>query len=475
MEFVMDRRVFIKITGASLLGLAAGCEKLYQVAASKPNIIFIFVDDMGYADASCFGNEYVSTPHIDRLAAEGTRFTQFYVNSPVCSPSRVAVTTGQYPSRWGVHSYLDWRKSNKRRQMVDYLDKGAPSLARQLKAAGYGTAHFGKWHMGGGRDVDDAPHPQAYGFDVASVACEGLGDRILCPDDHLSNVSEKLGQGNITKAPKHKLTEIRVNQTIDYIKSNAGKKPVYVNLWLNDVHDDHEPAEGEADRYKEITDNPFEQEFYAVLVEMDKQIGRLMAALKECGQDENTLVVFTSDNGPTDWPMYYKEGWNPPGLTGPLYGRKWSLYEGGIRMPFIVRWPGQVPAGETNKATVMCGVDLFPTLCKIAAAKLPGDIEFDGEDMSEAILGETVKRSKPIMWYYPNQPKPGKAEYVTPKLAIRKDDWKLLINPDRSDAQLYNLSKDIGEKNNLIDKQPEVAKELTQDLMDWHKTLLFRK
>ena len=153
-----------------------------QFANTRPNVLFILIDDLGYGDLGCTGGEF-PTPHIDALAGDGIRFTQFYVNSPICSPSRVAFTTGQYPARWGIHSYLNNRRRNMQRGMRDFLDPAAPSVARVFQAAGYATGHFGKWHMGGGRDVDDAPLPSAYGFDASLVSFEGLGNRILPPGD----------------------------------------------------------------------------------------------------------------------------------------------------------------------------------------------------------------------------------------------------------------------------------------------------
>ncbi|MGD9749014.1 MAG: sulfatase-like hydrolase/transferase, partial [Verrucomicrobiales bacterium] len=181
---------------------------------SRPNIIFIFIDDMGFADPSCFGNPLVRTPRIDRLADEGLKLMNFYVNSPICSPSRVAVTTGQYPSRWKIHSYLNSRANNAKRGMADYLEAGAPTTARKLQAAGYATAHFGKWHMGGGRDVDDAPLPTEYGFDETCVAFEGLGDRILTDP---KEPSAHLGHGRVSFCEPWEKTSRYTDLAIDFI------------------------------------------------------------------------------------------------------------------------------------------------------------------------------------------------------------------------------------------------------------------
>ena len=186
-----------------------------QAQTPRPNIIFVLIDDLGYGDFSCTGNKDVQTENIDRLAAEGIRFTQFYVSSPICSPSRAAFLTGQYPARYRMHSSLNNRAENKRRGMPDWLDPNAPSIARTLKQAGYATAHVGKWHLGGGRDVGDAPLPQAYGFYESLTSFEGLGDRLLITGDGLSNQNAKLGNGKITWLEKYELTRAYVDRSID--------------------------------------------------------------------------------------------------------------------------------------------------------------------------------------------------------------------------------------------------------------------
>ena len=354
--------------------------------------------------------------------------------------------------------------------MADFLAPQAPSLARQLKKAGYQTAHFGKWHMGGGRDVEDAPHPGAFGFDESSVAFEGLGDRLLIHNDGLSQQSAKLEQGRITWVDKHQITRIRVDQTLEFIRRHKAG-PFYVNLWFSDVHDPHHPAPAQLEKFRHLSENPYVQKFYAVLDEMDRQIGRLLDGLTEMGLDENTLVILTSDNGPTDWPFYYAEGFYPPGSVGPLKGRKWCLYEGGIRMPFMLRWTGTIPAGKVNSGTVACGVDLFPSLCKLAGADVPAETELDGEDLSEAFMGRDIERERPIFWYYPNQPKPGKREHVSPMLAVREGRWKLLIDPDGDGAQLYDLDEDLAEQNNSAPQQPQITRRLRQKIREWAKSV----
>lgn len=465
----------MRILGGACLGWLSSrrvaCAK-GQAKKGRPNIIFIFVDDLGYGDPSCYGGKGVRTHNIDQLAADGIRFTQFYVNSPICSPSRVAVTTGQYPARHKINSYLASRARNRRRNMADFLDPKASTLARTLQQAGYATAHFGKWHMGGGRDVDNAPHPKAYGFDESLVSFEGLGDRVL-PPGGLSEQSAKLGQGTIRRAPKHRLTEIYVNKTIEFMRRNRNR-PFYVNLWPNDVHDAHVPQQDLLKKYERCTSNPYLQKFYAVLENLDQQIGRLLAAVERLGLNEKTLIIFAGDNGPTDWPRYYREGYAPPGSSGPFRGRKWSLYEGGIRVPFIVRWKGTIPAGKTNEKSVVAGMDLFPSICGLVGVPLPKGVTFDGADMSGAFLGNEPTRQEPLMWEYRRDPsylKPGNPDFVSPNLAIRERRWKLLANDDRSGAELYDLDADPSEQANLASKRPELTKKLSGMILAWRKTL----
>ncbi|MDF2439335.1 MAG: hypothetical protein JWN98_319, partial [Abditibacteriota bacterium] len=241
--------LLLPLAAAASLGLAAAVE---AQPVKQPNIIFVLVDDMGYADLSCYGGTAVQTKNIDRLATEGLRFTQFYVNSPICSPSRTAFTTGQYPARWRITSYIDNRDLNQQRGMAQWLDPQAPSLARFLSQAGYATGHFGKWHMGGGRDVGEAPLPTEYGFDASLTQFEGLGDRVLplmsatndLPERKLplGVASEKLGRGVVTWAKRSDTTKAFVEGALEFIKkSDADDKPFYVNVWPDDVHSPFDP------------------------------------------------------------------------------------------------------------------------------------------------------------------------------------------------------------------------------------------
>ena len=450
----MKRRTFL------LGGLALATQP-------KLNVIQILIDDMGYADLGCYGGP-IPTPNIDRIAAEGIRITQAYVASPICSPSRVGITTGQCPSRHRVYSYFDTRAKHRQLGMPDYLDLKAPSVARTFQQAGYATGHFGKWHMGGGRDVGDAPLPTEYGFDESLTSFEGLGDRVL-PPGRLSELNEKLGRGKISHAPQAELTEIYVDRTLQFMKhAREGNKPFYIHLWLNDVHDPFTPKAELMKKYEQYSANKYLQQYYATIDEMDRQIGRLMSAV-----DNNTLVVLLSDNGPTAWPRYYKEQLDPPGSTAGLRGRKWSLYEGGVRVPFMARLPGRIPKGRVDESTVMSSLDLFPTCCKMAGIATP-KVAFDGEDMSGPLTGKPHKRRTDLFWDYGRDAtylRPGLPRDASPSLAIRSGKWKLLMNADGSSVELYDLERAPKEDKNVAAEQPEVTKRLTTRLLAWRKSL----
>ena len=248
------------------------------------------------------------------------------------------------------------------------------------------------------------------------------------------------------------------------------------------MHDPFLPDPKAVEKWKGVTDNHFEQKFFAVLEEVDKQIGRLIDGLEKMDELDNTIVIISSDNGPTDWPFYsesekypadYEGKKYPPGYTGGLFGRKWSLFEGGIREPLIVHWTGHTPEGKTDNSTIISAIDIFPSICALLQISL--DERLDGFDKSRALLGQPMGNAPPLMWEYASNPggsiKPGTEEYRSPNLAIRDGDWKLLINGDRSDPQLYNLKSDRGEQNNLATVEKEKVQELTTKVISWRESM----
>ncbi len=412
---------------------------------ARPHIIFILADDLGPGDLGCYGGQQAPTPRLDQFAKEGTRFTQYYSASPVCSPSRAGLLTGMFPARWRITNYLQTRKGNRASGQADFLDPQAPSLVRQLQAAGYATGHFGKWHLGGGRDVDDAPKLTAYGFDEYASTWES-------PEPHPDI------EGRQPKVKRWERTAYFVDRTLDFLRRHRDQ-PCFVQVWPDDVHTPWVP-DGKATR----GDTP--ENFHPVLRETDRQLGRLFDGIRELGLDEKTLIIFASDNGAH--PTF--DGARSAGLRG----SKWSLYEGGLRLPFIVRWPGRVPAGRVDETTVLAAVDLLPSLCAIGGAALPKDATLDGADLSAALLGQTVARTPPLFWEYGRPAGPfiyPKGHDRSPNLAVREGSWKLLINADGSAAELYDLAADRAEAHDLSAEKPEIAKRLSEATLRWWKAL----
>lgn len=429
----------------------------------------MFIDDMGWGDFSCFGNADAKTPNVDRLAAEGIRFEQFYVNSPICSPSRCALTTGQYPHRWRITSFLNNRADNERRGVANWLNPEAPTLARLLQGAGYATGHFGKWHLGGQRDVDDAPPITAYGFDESLTNFEGMGAKLLpltmkpgeSKPGKIWADAERLG-GPVEWRQRSTITSGFIEAAIPFMeRSVAAKKPFYLNLWPDDVHGPLWPpvekwAEGKRGLY------------LAVLEEMDRQFGKLFDFVRGNPElRENTLILVCSDNGPEFG----------AGSAGPFRGTKATLYEGGTRSPLVVWGPGLMvkgAAGKVNKASVFAAFDLMPSLLEIAGVVKTEGLQFDGESLAGILLGKSeVSRKAPIFWRRPPDRKtvsPSQPERL-PDLAMREGNWKLLCEYDGGQPQLYDLKEDAGEARNVAEQNQEVVDRMTREVRAWHGSM----
>jgi arylsulfatase A-like enzyme len=437
---------------------------------NKPNVVFILVDDMGYADTSCYQTSLthvVTCTNIDRLASQGIRFTQYHAAAPICSASRTAMQSGSYPGRWRITSFIDNKAANRDRNMADFADPQLPMAARAFRAAGYKVGHFGKWHMGAGRNVDDAPLPEGYGFDDSLVAFEGLGNRQLYEGDSLSTLSADLKQGQLNWMPKADAAAGHVDGALAFLAAHTNQ-PCYVNLWFNDVHTAWLPADGTWQKYAVYTTNVLEQKFYAVLANLDVQIGRFLTALDTMGIASNTIVIYASDNGaPGDGSAAFSAARN-----GGLRGKKGSLYEGGIRLPLMIRWPGHVPAGLVDTNTVITGVDLMPSFCSLAQVSLPSNYIPDGEDMSLALLGQTHPRTKPIFWWFINDVGPPVGNYHhAPPLAQRSGKWKVLTDYTQSTVELYDLNADPFETTNLASSQSALANSMAAQTVAWWQTM----
>ena len=439
-------------------------------SAAKPNIILVFIDDMGWADFSCFGNTDAETPAIDRMAKEGIAFEQFYVNSPICSPSRVAVSTGQYPQRWKITSYLSNRRHNEQRGMAQWLDPKAPMLARSLRQAGYATGHFGKWHMGGQRDVAEAPRITDYGFDASLTNFEGIGAKLLpltkTGDGKVGRIwgnAVNLGEPVIWMQ-RSEITRGFIDASIPFMeKALAANKPFYVNIWPDDVHSPFWPP---AEEYNVAKSKGKRGLYLAVLEAMDRQFDKLFKHIRENPQlRDNTLILICSDNG-------CELG---AGRAGPLKGYKTHLFEGGIRSPLVVWGPGLLAkdaVGTRNRASMFSAIDLVPSVLRLADAKAPANTTYDGEDVLDTLLGKSkIGRKAEIYFRRPPDRKNYYGFDQLPDLAVREGPWKLLCDYDGSRPQLYHVPDDPGEEKNLATVKPELVKELTAKVLAWNKTM----
>ncbi|AGA77322.1 sulfatase family protein [Echinicola vietnamensis] len=422
-------------------------------SSAKPNIIIIYTDDMGIGDLSCYNSGWVTTPNIDKLAANGLKFNHYYSAAPVCSPSRVGITTGMYPTEWGINTFLHSRKGNANCEQFDFLDPKAPSMARVLKTAGYQTSHIGKWHMGGGRDVDDAPQITEYGFDEYTTTYEGPDpDKLITASNWIWSEQDSI--------ERWERTGYFVDKTLDFLKRHQDQ-PCFVNFWPDDMHDPWIPNE---EFYDQRDTWPSKPNFIPVLKEYDRQIGRLMAGLEELGIAENTMIIFTSDNGA--YPTYEHI------RTNSQRGAKNSLYEGGIRMPFIVSWPAAIKANQTDNETIIAAVDLLPSLASLTGAELPKEYALAGQDMSQALVGKNPQaRKNDLFWDFGRNEhfnRPRQPYHQSPHLAVRHENWKLLVNSDSSRVELYDLEKDVNETTNIAEQHPALAGKLSHEVIQWY-------
>jgi len=459
---IISRRKFLSFVSAAAAAVRLGGLTLPSGAFAagqarkrdKPNFVFIFADDLGWGDLACYGNQQIKTPNLDRLAEQGILFTHFYVNGSVCSPSRAAIMTSQFPARLGIHGHFATHKQNQERGMPNWLDPKVHTVTRLLKNAGYTTGHFGKWHLGSGAG---APTPGEYGIDE-HCTINSNGPQLAGQDDPYFRA---------------KSTAQIVDKTIEFIEKNRDKS-FYVNVWTLLPHATLHPTEEQMKPYQRFAPAgvPYEgvkQIYYASVTDLDTQIGRLIKRIDELGLADNTVIAFSSDNGPEDLDIRNAVH-SGIGSTGPFRGRKRSIYEGGIREPFIVRWTNHVLAGKVDDKTVIAGVDWLPTVCSLAGVQLPSDLNLDGEDMSQAILGRPTQRTKPLMWEWRFRIF-GQMTNKSPILAIRDGNWKLLMNPDHSRLELYDILKDPTELDNVTQQYPQLVQRLSEKVLKWQRTL----
>lgn len=411
--------------------------------STRPNILIIFTDDQGYADLGCFGSNENQTPVLDKLASEGTKFTSFYAQ-PVCGPSRSALLTGRYPARSGGWS----------------MPASEITFAEMVREVGYQTACIGKWDVSNRKAIiDRMPNAQGFDYYFGALGANDAGKVTLHSNNKLVGTTDDMAG----------LTRLYTDKAIEYLEDKRdSKKPFLLYLAHTMMHTIVDASA----EFKENTGNNL---YRAVVEEFDYETGRLLNTLDRLGLGENTLIIYTTDNGPWNQPKYYENKKGHPlnsvfwGDAGPFRDGKASIYEGGSHVPCIMRWPGEIPAGETNDS-LMATIDLLPTFAALTGAKVPNDRRIDGVNQLECILGNS--RSSRTTYIY----NPGSASVQSKILqgnAIREGNWKLispltvgvfLEDAGGGDWELYNLKDDIGETQNLAAKYPRKVQRLRKIL-----------
>lgn len=417
--------------------------------APQTNFVIFLADDLGWGDLGCYGNERIKTPNLDRFAKQGVRLTQCYAACGVCSPSRSALLTGRTPYRNGVYRWIpEGSRVHLRRSEI--------TVARLLRENGYATCHVGKWHLNGQFNQPGQPQPGDHGFDHWMATQNNAAPSHKNPENFVLN-GKPMGRLEGFSA------SLVAAEAIRWLREVRPKdRPFYLQVW---THEPHLPIESDPQflgLYPDLATDPGRQQHHANVSQMDAAFGRVMEALDDLGLTDNTFVFFTSDNGP--------EGDGQPdlknpgsqrdrnrGSTGGLRGRKRDDFEGGIRVPGLVRWPGRIEAGSESDQVVI-GTDLLPTLCGIAGIPMPGDRVLDGGDMRPALAGKELERPRPLYW---------RTHISKPecRVAVRIGDWKVVGDKSLSRFLLFNLKEDPWERNDLSATMPEKLEEMKARLL----------
>jgi arylsulfatase A len=450
------------------LTVLASCnpEARNTLKGARPNIIFILADDMGWGDLPVYGNRFNEAPNLTRMAEEGLRFTDAYAACPVCSPTRASIMSGQYPARVGITDFITghWRPYEEVIVPVNrtqYLPEEIITVGEIMKDAGYATGYFGKWHLG----WEDRHQPWNQGFE--SVNVYNGGGYFNYPDRMSTPISVETGTP---------LSEALTDLSLDFIRHNTDH-PFFLILAHYDVHVQLDADSMLIQKYldkKKADDYPSNAVYAAMVEEVDHSVGRILSTLEDLDLDENTLVIFFSDNGGLvsrfdripliadskqhiyagDTLLYIASS------NAPLRAEKGTLYEGGIREPLIAWWPGKIEAGKLSSA-IVSSVDFLPTFAQLAGQELPDEQVFDGISLVDLLEGSAPDPERAIFWHYPVY------HHDQPASAIRKGKWKLVHNLVNDRRYLYDLENDIGESVDLSRSEPEITDELFRLLEQW--------
>lgn len=444
-----------------LIGCSTGDKNKKSPKQKKPNVILILVDDLGWTDLGSFGSDLYQSPHIDKLASEGVKFTSSYSACTVCSPTRASIVTGKYPARLRVTDWIEghkypWAKLNVP-DWTMYLDSKEYTMAEAFKDAGYKTAHFGKWHLG----EKEENWPELHGFDL-NVGGWKKGAPHRNKKEGYNGYFSPYGNPRLKDGPQGEyLTERLANEVCDYL-DESGEKPFFINLWLYNVHTPLQAKKEKVDKYKDlVNDNANHQNpTYAAMVEhTDEAVGKIIDKLKKKGIYDNTIILFSSDNG-----GLIGKSKNPVTSNKPLKNGKGDIYEGGVRIPTIIYSPKhQFKNKEVDEPII--SMDYYPTLMDLAGlynTKVKSQT-IDGKSLLSLMEGNEEDDREAIYWHYPHYHQEGGVPYSS----ILMDDWKLIQNFETNSIELYNLDQDISETVNLTEEHPEMVSKLQLKLDDW--------
>jgi arylsulfatase A len=393
-------------------------------AARRPNIVLFLADDLGYGELGCYGNEAAITPNLDRFARDGLRLTDCHSACPVCSPSRAAILTGRHPYRTGVFTWIP-------EGSPIHLRTSEIAIPTVLRDAGYDTCHVGKWHLNGRFNRPEQPQPNDHGYAWWLATQNNAAPSHAFPDNFVRN-GESIG-----KADDYSALFVAKEAVSWLTKKRDPHKPFFLAVW---THEPHYPIASAA-RYEQLhtgINDPAERTYRANVTQLDDAFGMVMQALDDVGAADDTLVFFTSDNGPEG------DGAKGPGrgLTGGLRERKRSVYEGGHRVPGLVRWPGRIQPGAESDLPVI-GSDVFPTVLAAAGLAPPAGRKLDGVNLLPALGGSSIERPEPLYWRWGG------------KVAYREGDWKLVADEALAKPELYNLATDRAEAHDLAEREPQ--------------------
>lgn len=430
---------------------------------TKPNIVVLLADDLGYGDLNCFGNTEISTPNLDRMGKEGAIFSNCYASAPMCSPSRAGLLTGKIPNRTGVY---DWIAPDS----VHCLRTHEITIAKQLKKAGYQTALHGKWHLNGKMDGSQ-PLPNDHGFDYYFAT--QYSSHHLSPLGFYRNGKKLYQQHGYS-------CDVVVHDALFWLKKTRDtSKPFFQYIAF---HETHEPVAAPPDMLEKYCKDGKKAIYHGCVSNLDRAIGRYMDALKKMGLDKNTLIIFTSDNGPASWTSgFFARSY---GSAGTLKGRKRYLWEGGIRVPGFAYWPNHIAPGTVIDDPVS-NIDFFPTFCHLANTPIPSGIKIDGSNITPLLNGEKMNRKKPLHWHFyapmkgPNSVMRVNNWVITAKWnggeytrgRFRKEYVKDIKNAQLTDFKLYNIKDDIHQDKDISDKYPKKFKQLKDKLILLHKDI----